>query len=161
MVDNSCCIRYVWKCYSVSHGQLFVTPWTIARQASLSMGILQTRILEWVAMSSSRGSSQPRDKTQISHIAGGFFTIWATREALWTTKEQLDKCWYICSHVISSIPAGASSKELACQCRRHKTIPGLRRSPGVRSGNPLQYSCLENPHRQRSLAGCSHSVAKS
>jgi len=37
-------------------------------------GILQTRILEWVAMPSSRGSSQPRDGTQVSHIAGGFFT---------------------------------------------------------------------------------------
>ena len=38
-------------------------------------GILQTRILEWVAISSSRGSSQPRDQTQVSHIAGGLFTI--------------------------------------------------------------------------------------
>ena len=36
---------------------------------------------EWVAMPSSRGSSQPRDRTQVSHIAGGFFTIWGTREA--------------------------------------------------------------------------------
>ena len=45
------------------------------------MGILQARILEWVAMPSSRGSSQPRDWTQVSCIAGGFFTIWASREA--------------------------------------------------------------------------------
>ncbi|MES6266278.1 hypothetical protein U6R57_12305, partial [Cutibacterium acnes] len=37
-------------------------------------GILQARILEWVAISFSRGSSQPRDQTQVSHIAGGFFT---------------------------------------------------------------------------------------
>ena len=37
-------------------------------------GILQVRILEWVAFSFSRGSSQPRDRTQVSHIAGGFFT---------------------------------------------------------------------------------------
>ena len=47
----------------------------------LSMGILQARILEWVAMPSSRGSSQPGDWTQVSHIAGGFLTVWATREA--------------------------------------------------------------------------------
>ena len=41
--------------------------------ASLSHhGILQARILEWVAMPSSRGSSQPRSRTQVSHIAGGF-----------------------------------------------------------------------------------------
>ena len=38
-------------------------------------GILQARILEWVAMPSSRGSSQPRDRTQVSKTAGGFFTI--------------------------------------------------------------------------------------
>ena len=44
-------------------------------------GILQARILEWVAFLFSRGSSQPRDWTQVSHIAGRFFTTWATREA--------------------------------------------------------------------------------
>ena len=43
-------------------------------------GILQARILEWVAMPSSRGSSLPRDRTQVSCIADRFFTSWATRE---------------------------------------------------------------------------------
>ena len=57
-----------------------VTPWTIARQPPLSTGILQARILDWVAISS-RGSSWPRNQTQVSSIAGGFFTVWATREA--------------------------------------------------------------------------------
>ena len=46
-------------------------------------GILQARILEWVARSSSRGSSWPRDLTQVSCIAGGFLIIWATWEASW------------------------------------------------------------------------------
>ena len=41
---------------------------------------LQARILEWVHFPFSRGSSQPRDQTQVSQIAGGFFTSWATRE---------------------------------------------------------------------------------
>ena len=45
-------------------------------------GILQERILEWIVISFSRGSSQPRDGTQVSCTAGRFFTIWATREAL-------------------------------------------------------------------------------
>ena len=45
-------------------------------------GILQARIMEWVAIPFSRGSSQPRDQTQVSHMAGRFFIIWATREAL-------------------------------------------------------------------------------
>ena len=44
-------------------------------------GILQARILESVAFPFSRGSSQPRDLIQVSHIAGGFFTSWATKEA--------------------------------------------------------------------------------
>ena len=44
-------------------------------------GIIQARILEWVAFPFSRRSSQPRDWTQVSHTAGGFFTSRATREA--------------------------------------------------------------------------------
>ena len=53
---------------SLSHVQLFVTPWTVAHQSPLSMGIIQERILECVVMLSSRGSSQPRDHTQVSRI---------------------------------------------------------------------------------------------
>ena len=49
---------------------------------SLVHGIFQARVLEWVAISFSRGSSQPRDWTRISPIVGRGFTIWATREAL-------------------------------------------------------------------------------
>ena len=48
---------------------------------SFVQGILQARILDRVAMPSSRGSPQPRDQTQVSHIVGGSFNIWATREA--------------------------------------------------------------------------------
>ena len=62
-------------CAVLSHIWLFVTL-----QAPLSIGILQARILKWVAMPSSRASSQPNDRTQVSYIAGGFFTIWSTRE---------------------------------------------------------------------------------
>ena len=66
----------------VSHSVMSdsVTPWTVAYQAPLSMGILQATILEWLALPSSRGSSQVRDQTQVFRIAGEFFTIWATRE---------------------------------------------------------------------------------
>ena len=56
----------------LSHAQHFATPWTIVHQTPLSMGILQAKTLEWVTMPSSRRSSQPRDRTQVSHIAGGF-----------------------------------------------------------------------------------------
>ena len=56
------------------------TPWTVAHQASLSTWILQARILEWVAMPFSKGSSELGDQTQVSCIAGGFFSVWAPRE---------------------------------------------------------------------------------
>ena len=68
-----CCARLL------SCVRLFATPQTVAYQAPL--GILQARILKWVAVPSSRESSQPRDRTQVSSIVGGFFTFWATREA--------------------------------------------------------------------------------
>ena len=60
---------------------LFVSLWTVARRTPLSVGIPQARILEWAAMPSSRGSSQRSDQTQVSCIAGTFFTIWVSREA--------------------------------------------------------------------------------
>ena len=69
LLRRVCCVSLF------SHVRLFGIPWTVAHQAPLSMGILQARILEWVAYPSSRGSSQPRDRTQVSHIPGGFFTI--------------------------------------------------------------------------------------
>ena len=53
-------------------------------------GILQARILEWVAISFSRGSSWPRDWTSISCIGDGFLTIWATREAQ-TMKQRMNQ----------------------------------------------------------------------
>ena len=53
--------------WPLSPVRLFATPWTVARQAALSMDP-QARILEWVAISSSRESSQPRDRTHFSCI---------------------------------------------------------------------------------------------
>ena len=60
-------------------------------------GILQARILEWVAIPFSRGSSWPRDQTLVSCIPGRFFTIWATRETpRWSksTSIMLVHLWY-------------------------------------------------------------------
>ena len=57
-----------YACSHVSRVQRFATPRTEARQAPLSMGILQARILELVAISSSRASSGPRDRTRVSSL---------------------------------------------------------------------------------------------
>ena len=64
------------KWSSLSRVQLFVTPVEYRVH-----GILQASVLEWVAFPFSNRSFQPRNRTQVSHIAGGFFTSWATREA--------------------------------------------------------------------------------
>ena len=85
--EKKASLIYVLLCLPLSYVWLFAASWTVASQAPLFMGIFQARVLEWVAMSFSRGSSQPRDRTQVSCIAGGFFTVWASREALiiiWT-----------------------------------------------------------------------------
>ena len=68
--------RKKWKWKSLSHAQHFGTlnDYTVH-------GILQDSILESVVFPFSRVSSQARDQTQISYIAGGFFTVWAAREA--------------------------------------------------------------------------------
>ena len=77
-----------------SHVRLFATPWVIACQAPLSMGFLQARLLEWVAISPSRGSSRPRDRTWGSCIAGRFFTTSTTWEALLTSYTKINsKCF--------------------------------------------------------------------
>ena len=64
-------------------------------------GILQARILEWVAISFSRGSSWPRDRTQVSCIAGRRFNLWATREAQDGIKQGLKPPSSICVEYLS------------------------------------------------------------
>ena len=58
-------------------------------------------------------------------------------------------------------PSGSDGKESACNAGDSGLIPGWERWSGGRKGNPLQYSCLENFHGQRSLVGCSPWAAKS
>ena len=110
-------------------------------------GISQARILEWVAISFSRRSSQPGNWTWVSCIVGRGFTVWATREVLWrrhaiiyqtgidrdTATDTDELHWWL------------SDTEPACNAGDLGLIPGLGRSPGEGNGNPLQYSCLENP----------------
>ena len=57
--------------------------------------------------------------------------------------------------LILGFPGGSDGKESACNEGDLGSIPVLGRSPGGGHGNPLQYSCLENHHRQRSMAGYS------
>ena len=67
------------KVKSLSRVRLLVTPWTAAYQAPPPNGTFQARVLEWVAISFSTGSSWPRNRTRVSCIVGRRLTIWATR----------------------------------------------------------------------------------
>ena len=72
----------LWKSESVSRSVVPYScdPMDSSPPGSSVHGVLQARILEWVAISFCKGSSWPRDWTWVSCIAGGFFTIWVTRE---------------------------------------------------------------------------------
>ena len=58
-------------------------------------------------------------------------------------------------NIYMGFPGGIDGKESTCNAGDLGSIPGLGRSPGGGYGNPFQYSCLENPHGQRSLEGYS------
>ena len=77
-------------------------------------GILQARILEWVAIPFCRGSSQPRDQTQVSHIAGRFFTSRATREAqeYWKERKKKSEVAQLCSIVWDPMDCSLSGSSI-------------------------------------------------
>ena len=72
------CVYSEWSRSAVSNS---LWPHGRSLPGSSVHGIFQARILEWLAISFSRGSSQPRDRTQVSCIVGRHFIVWATREA--------------------------------------------------------------------------------
>ena len=80
-----------WNCYAMlcSDAQSCLSlcdPMDCSPPGSSVHVISQTRILEWVAISFSKGSSPPRDQTWVSCLPGGFFTNWAIREAHWNLR---------------------------------------------------------------------------
>ena len=74
-------IRYIYEGEVAQSSPTLCDPMDCSLPGSSIRGILQARILEWVAISFSRGSSQPRDWTQVSRIGGRCFNLWATRKA--------------------------------------------------------------------------------
>ena len=71
-------VQNAWKCWLLSCVWL-CDPMDCNPPGSSVRGILQARILEWVAIPFSRGSSWPRDQTWVSCTVGRFFTLWATK----------------------------------------------------------------------------------
>ena len=74
--------------------QLFVTPWTIPHQAPPSMEFSRQESWNGLPFPSPRGSSQPRDWTRVSCIAGRRFTVWATRESQYVKREYIKNSYH-------------------------------------------------------------------
>ena len=80
--EGPCCLHLSFLICEVAQScPTLCNPMDCSPPGSSIHGILQARILEWVAISFSRGSSQPRDQTQVSCVAGRRFNLWVTREA--------------------------------------------------------------------------------
>ena len=147
-------------------------------------GILQASILQWVAISFFRRSSRPRDRTQASYMAGRFFTVWPTKEAhldiYWKLKQRkpkqnphiMNECVLTMLWLSSwnhlwrfshgqDFPGGSEGKASAYSVGDPGSIPGSGRSPEEGNGNPLQYSCLENPIDGGAWWAAVHGVTKS
>ena len=122
----------------LSHVRLLATPWTVAHQAPLSMGILQAGILEWVAMLFSRGSSSPRDQTCVFHFAGGLFTT-----------EPPDM--YLIR--ASRVALGGSEGETSPAMQEPGFDPLVGKIPWRRKWHPTPVFLLGKFHAQRSLVG--------
>ena len=123
------------------------------------------RILEWVAMPSSRGSSQNRDWTQVSRTAGGCFTVWARREAqeYWSGLPCPPPELHARTHVCM-LPGGTSGKEPAWQCRRQRRCgfdSWVGKIPWRRAWQPTPVFLPGEPHGHRSLEATVQRVAKS
>ena len=107
-------------------------------------GIFQARVLEWVAISFSRGSSWPRDRPQVSRIAGRHFTVWATRE------EHIYK-----TQAILGFPGGSDGKGSAYNAGELDLIPGSGKIPWRREWLCTPVFWPGESDGQRSLAGYS------
>ena len=83
-------VRHDWSNLAAAAAADYTVNYTVNWTENYTVhGIFQARTLEWVAFPVSRGSSQLRDQTQVSRLAGRFCTSWATREAPWATREAL------------------------------------------------------------------------
>ena len=150
--DDVCMLSLVW---------LLATPWTIACQTPLSMEIFQSRILDWVTISYSKGSLWPRDWTWVSCKSPMLQMNSLTDELQMNSDDTtvspglLYTHTHACihTHIVTPFPGGTDGKESACNVGDLGSIPGLGGSPGGGHDNPLQCSCLETLHGQRSLAG--------
>ena len=130
--------------HSLSRVQLFVTLWMVAHQFPLSMAFFRQEYWSGFPLHTPGDLPDPRVELMslaFPALAGGFFTSAPPGKPE--------------SHLYVSLTGGSDGKESACNAGDPRSIPVLGRSPAGGYGNPLQYSCLENSHGRRNLAGYS------
>ena len=129
--------------------QTLCNPMNCSLPGTSVHGILQARILEWVAISFSRGSSQPRARTQVSCIVGRWFTVWATREAPKRVEEEVKRKGFP-RRAWSSVSTSPSSLYRSPGCKRacvyESTSMWLLREKGEGTRDKIERGRL-NPDR--------------
>ena len=116
---------------------------------SLSVhGILQARILEWIAFPFSRGSSQPRDGIHISSSAVRFFTIWASREACGTQGSVLARTVVYIFREFNCVPG---MRVHMCSSSSHSTNMYVWGEMGVETKSLYYCQCIQQSHRNHLL----------
>ena len=137
--------------YLLSHAQIFVTPWTVAHQAPLSMGILRQEY--WSGLLCPPPEDLPNPGIQPRSLSLQVDSLLSEPQGSLVYVESVHKLLGLSkSSVVKNLPANTGDAG---------SIPGSRRSPGEGSGHPLQYSCLEHPRDRGSWWATVHGVAKS
>ena len=157
--------KYIYSAlhvYSVTQlGPTLCNPMDCSLPGSSVLGIFQARILELVAFSYSRKSSQPRDQACVSCI---FCTGWQILYHC-TIWEALDRSllkpnYLYINKATQSFPSGSVVNNPPANAGDMGSVPWSGSSPGEGNGNPLQYPCLGNPKGRRARQAPVHGVAQ-
>ena len=120
-------------------------------------GISQARILEWVAISLSRGLPHPGIEPESLALQADSLPTEPPGKPYISI--DLNICIYV--YINIGFPSDSVGKETTCNAGDSGSISGCRRSPGEGNGSPLEYSCLENPMDRGAWQVTVHGVSKS
>jgi len=130
-------------------------------------GLLQARILEWVAIPFSRGSSQCRDQTQVSHITGGFFNSWAPGKPFTSISSLKSDAQYFLKQkiIIEDSPITKVRTDPRSWYGSANTIWRMKsytsKSPGEGNGSPVQCYYLKNSMDREAWRATIHRITES
>ena len=139
LAQNSFLTKSCWVCCFFSHSVVSNSLWPMDFNppGSSIHGVLQARILEWVAIPFSRRSSQPRDRT--SCIVGRFFTIWATRESQILSSQKTSNSLYVFTELYINISCNQFLHATMNKCKFRCKKMSLKR--GRIPGKVLHFMC--------------------